>query len=321
MKKIFSLVLFWSPAPSGAGRRNKPLPYLLLLVESGLLFLPFRFVLAVNELKPQGFVNDFANLLSSQAHITIEQDLQKFEKQTTAEISLAIIDSLDGDTIENKAVAMFKEWGIGKKGKDNGVLLLIARQDREARIEVGYGLEPYITDGRAGEIIRNDIIQNFRNENYDEGVKEAVKDIEGYIIEAQPETSQEVVRRSIRSIILQIFATQFSFLLFIFFLLYIANFLARSKSIWLGGVLGGFLGIFFGWLYISLLTGFILTPFLVGFGLLLDYILSRNYQTRKRTGLPTSFWITGGGFRGGNGGGFGGFGGGSSGGGGASGRW
>ncbi len=291
---------------------------ILLIV---LLVLPFRFVVAVNELKPQGFVNDFANLLSPQAHSLIEQDLQKFEKQTTVEISLAVIDSLDGDSIENKAVAMFKEWGIGKKGKDNGVLLLIARQDREARIEVGYGLEPYITDGRAGEIIRNDIIQNFKNENYDEGVKEALKDIEGYIIQAQPETSQEVARRSIRSIILQIFATQFSFFLFIFFLIYIGNFLARSKSIWLGGALGGFLGIFLSWLYISLFWGFILTPFLAGLGLFLDYVLSSNYQTRKRMGLPTSFWMTGGGFRGGDGGGFGGFGGGSSGGGGASGKW
>ena len=293
----------------------------LLGISASLLFSP-SFVLARDIPAPSGLVNDFAQMLSPAYRASLENDLQNFEKQTGAEITLATIDSLGDSTIEDRAAKIFQEWGIGKKHKDNGVLLLIAKEERQARIEVGYGLESYITDGRAGEIIRSDIVPNFREGNYDEGIRSAISSIKNYILKAEPETTQEAIRTSIRSVIFQFFATQVGFFLFIFFLLYIANFLGRSQSIWLGGVIGGFFGIVIGWLFISLISGIIFTPLLAGIGLFLDSVLSRNYQKRKASGLPTGFWISGGGFNGGGGGGgFGGFGGGSSGGGGASGKW
>lgn len=83
---------------------------------------------------------------------------------------MAIFQSLDGDTIENFAVRLFEQWKIGKKGKDNGVLLLIAINERKLRIEVGYGLESTITDGKAGEIIREVITPEFKKNNYYEGI-------------------------------------------------------------------------------------------------------------------------------------------------------
>lgn len=118
--------------------------------------------------EPTGHVNDFAQLLSSDYRQSLEQELVDFEEETTAEIAVVTIESLEGDSIEEYAVRLFEQWGIGKKEKDNGLLILIAKEDREMRIEVGYGLEPVITDGRAGRIIREKMRPAFREENYDQ---------------------------------------------------------------------------------------------------------------------------------------------------------
>lgn len=87
--------------------------------------------------KPAGYVNDYAGLLSSGQKSALNDQLTAFEKETSNEISVVTIASLEGDTIENYAEKLFQEWGIGKADKDNGVLLLVARDDREVRIEVG----------------------------------------------------------------------------------------------------------------------------------------------------------------------------------------
>lgn len=280
-------------------------------------------VFADHALKPQGLVSDFAGMLSPQFRAEMEQDLQNFEKQNGAEIAVVTIENLGSIPIEDFAVHLFEEWGIGKKGKNNGVLLLIAKEDRKARIEVGYGLEPYITDGRAGRIIREIITPRFKRIMYDEGVKEAVNSIKQYILAGEPEIRQEVVREGIKKALPAFFDSDVGFFLLVFLGIYFFDFFARSKSFWAGGVFGGALGAFLGWLFISVLLGIGLVIALGALGLLLDRVLSKNYQTRKAQGLPVGFWASGGGFRGGRGGfsGFGGFGGGSSGGGGASGNW
>src|SRR5690348_9508325 len=97
--------------------------------------------------KPQGYVSDFAHVLSSDTRQALEAKLSNFERATTNEIAVVTVPSLEGDTEEDYAVRLFKEWGIGKKGKDNGVLILIAPHERRARIEVGYGLEEVLPDG------------------------------------------------------------------------------------------------------------------------------------------------------------------------------
>jgi uncharacterized protein len=278
------------------------------------------FLLATNYPQPQGYVNDFAQLFSPTFRSELETDLQNFEKETTAEIAITTIGSLEGNTIENYAVSLFEQWQIGKKEKDNGILVLIAKEERKIRIEVGYGLEPVVTDGRAGRIIREQITPAFREGNYDQGVAEAVVLLEQYIRSdeapsALEQAQEEVQEKVLSSLPLMIFG--------IAFLLYFSSFLGRSKEIWPGGALGAAIGLVLG----NMLGG--LTAAIPGalgfglFGLLLDLILSRNYQKRKKSGKPTDFFSSWGGFSGGGGGsgGFGGFGGGSSGGGGASGGW
>ena len=249
----------------------------------------------------EGYVNDYADIFSSEFEASLENDLSKFEEETQAEIAVVSINSLEEDAIEEYAVRLFEEWGIGKKEKDNGVLLLISKEDRKIRIEVGYGLEPVITDGRAGRIIRDIISPRFKIENYEEGTQEAVKHLQDYILSGEPVAGEEESLAPNTMIIPLIFAG--------LILIYLASFLGRTKKFWPGGVLGSGLGVIFGqpkdWLVLALILG--------AWGLLLDYIFSKNYKKLKKLGKSTGFWTSRGGF--------GGFGGGSSGGGGASGGW
>lgn len=269
-------------------------------------------ILAQEFPKPVGFVNDFAHVLSSETRETLENDLVSFEKETTVEITVATVGSLEETTIEDYAVRLFEDWQIGKKEKDNGVLLLVAPNEKKVRIEVGYGLESVLTDAKAGRIIREKITPAFKEGDFDKGVVsgiEAIQKVAGGDKGAFSETET---------------SEPFLVVFFIFFILlvYIAGFLARTKGFWAGGIIGAVLGAIAGAIVGSLL---ILILAAVGFGfwgLFLDYILSKNYKQRKKFGLPTSWKSSWGGFSsGGSGGGFGGFGGGSSGGGGASGGW
>lgn len=118
-----------------------------------------------------GFVTDVAGMLSQSQHDQLEAQLVAYEAQTGNELAVAIVSGLDGyATIEQYANALFHQWGIGKADKDNGILFLWDPLDRKIRIEVGYGLEPALPDGRAGQIIREVITPRFRSEQYAEGV-------------------------------------------------------------------------------------------------------------------------------------------------------
>ena len=104
---------------------------------------------------PTGYVNDFAEILSTETRASLEELLSSTDASTSAQVAVVTIKSLDGDTIENYAEKLFQEWGIGQKGKDNGVLLLVAVDDRKVRIEVGYGLEGALTDAESSWIRNN----------------------------------------------------------------------------------------------------------------------------------------------------------------------
>ncbi len=279
-------------------------------------FLIVSSVLAIDFPQPVGYVNDFAEILSPTFRQSLETDLAEFEKETTVEIAVVTINSLEGNSLEDYAVRLFEDWKIGKKEKDNGLLLLIAKEERQIRIEVGYGLEPIITDGRAGRIIREQMRDAFREEDYDQGVRSAIEKIQGYIRSGEPAPETDEAAENLPPLVFFLIIT---FLVFI----YSSAFLARSKSYWAGGVIGGILGTIIGLIIGSLLAIVFSALGLVLLGLILDYILSKNYKKLKKKGKSTGFFSSWGGFSsgGGGGGGFGGFGGGSSGGGGASGSW
>ncbi|MBM3205764.1 TPM domain-containing protein [Candidatus Shapirobacteria bacterium] len=297
-----------------------------LFVGLGFFLIPFLFFLfkaqALEFPQPTGYVNDWAQLLSGQVKESLEQRLSQFEQESTVEIAVVTITSLGENSIEDYAVRLFEDWQIGKKGKDNGVLLLIALEERELRIEVGYGLEPVLTDSKAGRIIRETITPEFKKGNFEKGILDGVEEIIGNL---KGET--EANKDSLPQFRFDSGPFWILFVILILFLSYSSSFLARSKRFWPGGVLGAVLGLLFGWL---LFKAFLLafgTGFAFGaLGLIFDWWLSKNYKIRKKKGLPTSWWKSGGGFSSGgfggrSSGGFGGFGGGSSGGGGASGSW
>ena len=146
----------------------KPKWRLRLLVASWLVALQIPLLAALPT--PTGYVNDFASVLDESAEAYLETFLQTLERQTSAEVVLVTVTSLEGTTIEEYANRLFADWGIGKRQQDNGVLLLVSPNDRTVRIEVGYGLEPVLPDGLAGEIIRTEIIPEFRTGNYPRGI-------------------------------------------------------------------------------------------------------------------------------------------------------
>ncbi|KND48755.1 MAG: uncharacterized protein AB200_03165 [Parcubacteria bacterium C7867-005] len=252
---------------------------------------------------PAGFVNDFAGLLQPRTISDLNKILSQFESQTGNEISVVTVSTHGTDeTIESYASKLFEEWGIGKEKEDNGLLLIVAKDDREMRIEVGYGLEPEVTDIESSYIIRDVLAPAFQAGDFDLGIRNAVQAI---IVSISGEIKSET--RMPTSV-----GDWSGF--FIFILFFIISILGRSKSWWFGGLLGLVAGVLIG-VFVSLTAGIISTIILVPVGLFIDYVASKN--AGKNDG-PHGPWFFGGG---GHGGGFGGFGGGMSGGGGSSGRW
>jgi uncharacterized protein len=105
-------------------------------------------------LQPEGHVSDFARVIPAERKAELERYCKAVEASTGAEIALVTIASLDGEPIEDVANLLHRKWGVGKKGTNEGVLLLLSIRDRRSRLEVGYGLEPVIPDGYAGSVLR-----------------------------------------------------------------------------------------------------------------------------------------------------------------------
>jgi uncharacterized protein len=121
-------------------------------------------------------VDETGTLTSSQIN-SLMTKLVNFEKETSNQIIVYLVPSLNGEPIENVAVEIARKNKIGKKDKNNGALILVAIKDRKMRIEVGYGLEGALTDAVSSQIIRNDMQPEFKQGNYYEGLDKAVDDI------------------------------------------------------------------------------------------------------------------------------------------------
>jgi uncharacterized protein len=105
-------------------------------------------------LKPEGYVSDFAKVIDPASRVELDRFCASVKSSTGVELALVTLPSLDGEPIEDVANTIFRTWGIGEKQKKEGLLLLLSIGDRKSRLEVGYGLEPVIPDGYAGQVIR-----------------------------------------------------------------------------------------------------------------------------------------------------------------------
>ena len=116
------------------------------------------------------WVTDMPGALRPETIARLNSTIGEFERTTRGEMAVVVIGSLDGLSIEEAALKLFELWGIGKKNKDNGLLLLWSTGDRRVRVEVGYGLEGVLPDGKAGAILDAYVIPKFKSGEFDEGV-------------------------------------------------------------------------------------------------------------------------------------------------------
>jgi len=133
-----------------AGCQPAPPKFVLAI----LLLCTSAFGLDITKLKPTGYVNDFAHAIDAANAQRLEAYCGILERATGAQMTIVTVDTLDGDDVTDVANKLYHQWGIGKKPADEGVLLLFAIKDKKDRAEIGYGLEPVITDADAGSIMR-----------------------------------------------------------------------------------------------------------------------------------------------------------------------
>ena len=270
----------------------------------------------------KGRVNDLAVLLSPQAAALLEAVLKAHEDSTANKVAVLTIPSLEGEDLEGFSMRVVEQWRLGQAKEDNGVLLLVAREDREVRIEVGGGLEGALPDITCGRIIRSEIVPRFREGDYEGGILRGIGAILGAIgAEYAPAESQAGEASSggegdwanlgwVVLIALGLFLNLIKTALFTPGLAgWLAYLILVPLWVVLGAVVGGWLGSVLGLglagLLIVVLGMLRLIFSLTGLG----RRLGRSSVAGRRGGLGPIFW---GGFSGG---------GGSFSGGGASGKW
>lgn len=144
----------------------------LLVLASGLLLAPVATAQEPYYPEPSGYVVDEAGLLSPATIRGVTVLAMELQDKTGAQLAIATVPSIAPLEVEEYAVELFQRWGVGQRGEDNGVLIVIARDERRIRIEVGYGLEGILPDGKVGTILRRDIVPALRQDNWDLGISD-----------------------------------------------------------------------------------------------------------------------------------------------------
>ncbi len=276
-----------------------------------LLILLSTFAYALPQ--PSGWVNDYANILSLDEKMQLNTLIDSIEKNTTAEITIVTVQSLEGKPVEEVALNYLTEWGVGKKSNDNGIIILVAPNDRLYRIEVGYGAEGVINDARAGRIGREILALYFKEKQYGKGLQIAVEEIGG-LLKNDPSIVAEYTPRK------EFFNAIAPWIFFLGFI--ITSMIARLSAIRKQRKFTAFCisqGLFVMLLiligiWVPHIAFLLAAPFFFIIGMIM-------YAAALASGQQFHGWIPMGGMGGRPGGGFGGFGGGSGGGGGASGGW
>ena len=148
-------------------------------------------------LKPEGYVSDFAHVIDAQSKAALEQYCARVEQVTGAQMALVTIPTLEGEPIEDVANTIFRAWGVGQKGKNEGIMLLLVINDRRSRLEVGYGLEPILPDGFVGSILR-DMRPALRNRQYGDAMMAAAQTIGSTIAKSKNVSLDAQLPRRVR---------------------------------------------------------------------------------------------------------------------------
>jgi uncharacterized protein len=293
-----------------------------------------------NSLHFTGYVNDFAGILSPAEKQALEARCHQLELNTGAQLAVVTLKSLDGGSLEDFTNKLFARWGIGQKDKKNGLLLLVAMQEHQSRIEVGYGLEPIIPDILAGRILDQQLKPQFRAGQFGAGLLAAVNATSDLVEKGEPADREALARHDDSS------GDPFAAVLFLSLFVAVGGLILGAglqqklgPAVMFGSVFSGG-PMFMAWIIAGLVAPAIHVPLALVMAAV-GWHLAENQPPAKRTssryspglggwnwgtmggssgrGWSGGDWSSGGG--GGFSGGFGGFGGGSSGGGGASGGW
>lgn len=163
-----------------------------------VLILTHLFLISSVRIDYNKRVNDLYGILSNSEKNDLSVLLENIENSTSAQIALVIIPSLEGNNIEDYALSIAENWGknkgLGQKDRDNGVLLLISMAEKKLRIEVGYGLEGILNDGKCGYIIRKLIVPGFKRGDYYLGIKNGINKIGG-VISREDDISPEELKK------------------------------------------------------------------------------------------------------------------------------
>ncbi len=278
-------------------RNNGPLSSLLMIgtiLFATMLFANLAEINAQDFPEPTGFVVDQADILTEQEEAQLSQKLEALKTQSNREFAVATINDLQGYDIADYGYQLGRAWGVGNEGEDDGIVLIIAPNERKMRIEVGYGLEGIITDGLSGQIIRQDIIPQFKAGDMFAGINAGVDAIGSQLL-LPPEEAALLAQQAAREARNDKKSGRIWNLIFWLFIIFIVILpmlrRARGERHYDNSGL----------------------PIVIwGSGLNSDYIGDSRFGNKSSGGFG------GGGF---GGGGFGGFGGGGFGGGGASGGW
>jgi uncharacterized protein len=280
--------------------------------------------------KPAGRITDLANVIDAATESELDRRIDQLEQKTSHEIAVVTVTSLGGTTVEDYAERLFRDWGIGQAKQDNGVLVLVAPNEREMRIEVGYGLEGILPDGLAGEIIRDNFIPRFRNDDYNGGIRDGVLRVAEIVEKQQVLTAEELARfnDSASGDDFPVWAAVPFFGVFVTIGFGMLGIGLRTKTVFpmlFGGFFGG-MPLLMSVAAAGLLAWLFLLPwalfvFVMGYRLGGRSSWRDSFRGPKGTGGGWTMGATKSGSSSGSGGSSSSFGGGSSGGGGASGRW
>ena len=160
---------------------QKIIKYILFISLSAILFLSSQEGMAFDIPSHNGYVTDNANLFTPEQEKYLEEKTQEIERETTAEVAILTVDSTYDTDIYDFTLKVFREWGIGKKDKNNGVFIVIAKNDHKWRIMTGYGVEGALPDSITKIIGENDLVVYFKKNEYFKGVSLALNDIEGML--------------------------------------------------------------------------------------------------------------------------------------------
>lgn len=211
---------------NGSLKSQGALP-LLLTVSLLLAATVYIYGLDVYKIKDRR-VHDTANILNQGQQDELERMMMDTEQKTSSQIALLTIPSLEGEALEDYSLRVAEQSELGQKGLNNGALILVAVSDRKVRIEVGYGLEPILTDIKSGYIIRKLITPSFKKGDYFSGLRDGLKAVTGIVnkeFDISPEDLEKFRKESKKSS-----GSHFPFAIFIFIFFVIINSFKRKNQ-------------------------------------------------------------------------------------------